>query len=170
MLAISIFKNQRIFWVWQQVTPALRQQLVDFWRDNGALQSSSEAWRRTFEVACVAMDDMGEITGVSSVYCPHGPCAPYWFYRTFIRKDCRDVGLAPRIFACTHAQLALTYRDEVSAPVGMMVVSENPKLETPAGIRISQRAGLQHLGYNEHGQSVWHLLFRPLANRARVGA
>lgn len=164
MLAISDFKDHRIFWVWQQVTPLLRQQLVDFWRENGAIQDPFEAWRRSFEVTCVALNEAQQIIGVSSVYSGHGPGAPYWFYRTFIREDCRDVGLAPRIFACTHEQLALAYRDEVQAPVGMMVVSENPKLETPAGIRISQRAGLQHLGYNEQGQSVWHLLFRPSAN------
>lgn len=161
MLAISAFNDHRIFWAWQQVTPVLRQQLIDFWRDNGAIQDPFEAWRRTFEVACVALNQAGEIVGVSSVYSAYGVGAPYWFYRTFVREDCRDVGLAPRIFACTHQQLALAYGDEAEAPVGMMVVSENPKLETPAGIRISQRAGLLHLGYNELGQSVWHLLFRP---------
>ena len=164
MLAISVFKNHRIFWVWQQVTPALRQQLIDFWDSNGAIQDPFEAWRRTFEVACVALNEAGQVVGISSVYGAYGAGAPYWFYRTFIREDCRDVGLAPRIFACTHEQLALMYSDEAQAPVGMMVVSENPKLETPAGIRVSQRAGLLHLGYNEHGQSVWHLLFRQAAS------
>jgi hypothetical protein len=164
VLAISVFNDHHIFWVWQQVTPMLRQQLVDFWRDNGALQDPFEAWRRTFEVACVALDGAGQVVGVSSVYGAYGPGAPYWFYRTFIRENCRDMGLAPRLFTATREQLALAYGNEPAGPVGMMVISENPKLETPAGIRISQRVGLQHLGYNEQGQSVWHLLFRPLAN------
>lgn len=113
----------------------------------------------------MAVDESGRIAGVSSVYaaCFPGTGAPYWFYRTFIRPDCRDIGLAPRLFACTHEQLALAYGDEPEAPVGMMVISENPKLETPAGIRISQRAGLTHLGYNDLGQSIWHRLFREVA-------
>ncbi len=159
MRVISEFNNHRIVWVWQQVNPDLRQALIRFWQDNAALQDSFDAWRRTFEVACVALDPEGRIVGVSSVYSAQGGGTPYWFYRTFIRQDCRDVGLAPRIFSCTHQQLAQAYADEPQAPVGMMVVSENPKLETPAGLRVSQRAGLAHLGYNEQGQSVWHLLF-----------
>lgn len=165
MLAISEFNHHQIFWVWQQVTPDLRQALIRFWRENTAIQDTFDAWRRTFEVACVALDPQGQIVGVSSVYGAYGSGSPYWFYRTFIRQDCREVGLAPRIFTCTHQQLAQAYAGEADGPVGMMVVSENPKLETPAGIRVSQRAGLSHLGYNEQGQSVWHLLFKPSAQR-----
>lgn len=163
MPAISAFKNHSIHWVREHTTPALRSQLIAFWRENGAIQEAFEAWRRTLEVTCVAFDEAGQIAGISSVYAAifPGSGAPYWFYRTFIRPDCRDIGLAPRLFACTHEQLALAYAEDPLAPVGMMVISENPKLETPAGIRISQRAGLTHLGYTDSGQSIWHRLFEP---------
>jgi hypothetical protein len=160
---ISSFKQHQIVWVWNQTTPSLRSELIAFWRDNGAIPDPFEAWRRTFEVACVVLNAENQIVGVSSVYCAYSVAveASYWFYRTFIREDSRDMGLAPRVFACTYEQLALAYVDEAQAPVGMMVISENPKLETPAGIRVSQRAGLQYLGRNDRGQSVWHRLFQP---------
>ncbi|MGZ7459550.1 hypothetical protein ACXPVS_23185 [Pseudomonas sp. Ma2-10] len=161
MSAIGSFKKHSIVWVWGQITPQLRGELITFWNETGALMDLAEAWRRTFEVASVVMDCDGRLVGVSSVYCSYSPGAGglYWFYRTFIREDSRDVGLAPRLFAHTCEQLALTYAGETLAPVGMMIVVENPKLETAAGIRVIQRAGFQHLGVDESGQSVWHRLF-----------
>lgn len=163
MPVISEFKNRQIHWVWGEISPALRSQLIAFWRDNGAIQDPFEAWRRSFEVACVAFDSSEQIVGVSSVYCAY--CAqaeaPYWFYRTFVHEDSRTGGLAPRIFTCTFEQLKLAYAGENEAPVGLMVVAENPKLETAPGIRIIQRAGLLLLGRTVSGQSVWHRLFNP---------
>jgi hypothetical protein len=160
---ISSFRQHQIAWVWNRTTASQRTELIAFWRDNGAIADPFEAWRRTFEVACVVLNAEDRIVGVSSVYCDYSTAvgAPYWFYRTFIREDSRDVGLAPRVFSCTYEQLALAYVDDAQAPVGMMVISENPKLETAAGIRVSQRAGLQYLGRNDRDQSVWHRLFRP---------
>lgn len=165
MPAISTFKNHRIHWVREHTSTALRSHLIAFWLENGALADPLEAWRRTFEVACVAIDEGGRIAGVSSVHSADfgGNGASYWFYRTFIRPDCRTIGLAPRMFACTHEQLALAYADEPQAPVGMMLIADNPKLESPAGIRLSQRAGLMHLGYTDSGQSIWHRLFNESA-------
>lgn len=161
MPAISTFKRHRIHWVREHTSTALRSHLIAFWHEHGAIEDPSEAWRRTFEVACVAIDDSGRIAGVSWVYSAGSPGAgaSYWFYRTFIRPDCRDFGLLQRLFACTHEQLALAYAGEPLAPVGMMVITENPKLETPAGIRICQRAGLTRLGHSDNGQSIWHRLF-----------
>lgn len=163
MSVISSFKKYQIVWVWNQTTPTLRSELIAFWRDNGAIQDPLEAWRRTFEVACVALNAEGRVVGVSSVYCacPAAGAALYWFYRTFIREDCRDVGLAPCVFAHTYEQLALAYAGEAQAPVGMMIVTENPKLETAAGIRIIQRVGFQRFGTSDSGESVWHRLFLP---------
>jgi hypothetical protein len=159
----SSFKKYQIVWVWNQITPALRNELIAFWRDNGALPDPLEAWRRTFEVACVVLNAEGRVVGVSSVYCarPSAGAALYWFYRTFIREDCRHVGLAPRVFAHTREQLARAYVGEAHAPVGMMIVTENPKLETAAGIRVLQRGGLQRFGLSDSGESVWHRLFLP---------
>ncbi|WP_248746859.1 MULTISPECIES: hypothetical protein [unclassified Pseudomonas] len=160
MSAISLFKNHRIVWVWGQVTAQMRSELIAFWGETGAIPDPAEAWRRTFEVACVVLDPEGRIVGVSSVYCASpGAGALYWFYRTFIREDHREVGLAPRLFTHTYEQLALAYAGDAQAPVGMMIIVENPKLETAAGIRVIQRAGFQHLGIDESGQSVWHRLF-----------
>jgi hypothetical protein len=160
---ISSFKKYQIVWVWNQTTPALRNELIAFWRDNGAIQDPIEAWRRTFEVACVVLNAEGRVVGVSSVYCasPAAGKVLYWFYRTFIQEDCRDVGLAPRVFAHTYEQLALAYAGEARAPAGLMIVTENPKLETAAGVRVIQSVGFQRFGLDSSGQSVWHRLFLP---------
>lgn len=161
MSAIRTFKNDQIHWVWNHSSAQLRDELIAFWSSNKALPASFETWRRTFEVACVVRDSAGQIVGVSSVYAGTlgNTTTPYWFYRTFIREDRRDVGLAPRVFAMTFEQLQQVSAKEPWAPVGVIVITENPKLETPAGVRIIERSGLQRLGLDGNGQSVWHRLF-----------
>lgn len=154
------FKSYQISWVVNQSTPALRASLIQFWLANGAIADPHEAWRRSFEVAGVARDHSGNIVGVSSVYIDRLPSdgLPYWFYRTFIRPDCRIMGLAPRLFQTTYNGLSRLYRAEPYAPSGIIVILENSKLEGVAGSRIIQRCGLERLDLVLQGRSVWRRL------------
>jgi GNAT superfamily N-acetyltransferase len=155
------FHGYRVHWVHGQSSSQLRSQIVAFWREQNALSDAHEAWRRTFEVAGIAVDQDGQIAGVSSVY--SAPCAqlaaPYWFYRTFIRSDCRSNGLAQQLFQFSFAQLERSYAGEAGAPVGVVIVFENPKYESPAGQQILARHGLQPLGRDGAGHSIWQRRF-----------
>lgn len=155
------FNGYRIAGIFGQCTPELRVELIRFWSSNGAIADPYQAWRRSFEVACIARSDIGDIVGVSSSYpdqlIPDGP--PYWFYRTYIRPDCRVMGLAPRLFKMTFDGLEALYAEDPYSPLGMIVVLENPKLEDAAGLRIVKRCGLERLGENARGMSVWRRLF-----------
>lgn len=155
------FHGYRIHWVHGQSSPQLRAQIIAFWREQGALSDPYEAWRRTFEVASVTVDQAGRIAGVSSVYSE--PCAqlgaPYWFYRTFVRPDVRSLGLAERIFHFSVARLAESYAGEPGAPVGVILVIENPGFETAEGQRALQGGGLARLGVDSAGRSVWYRQF-----------
>lgn len=151
----------RLCWTAGQTTPASRAQLIAFWRDNGALSEPFEAWRRTFEVCCIAFNGADQIAAVGSVYSAHYPAlgAPYWFYRTFIRPDSRVNGLAQRMLRHTVAQLTDSFAGEPGAPAGVIIVTENPKFETAAGQRQLQRQGFVRLGADENGRSVWQRRF-----------
>ncbi len=154
---ICEFREFSIYWVFGQLTAEVRAELVKFWLVNDAVRDQREAWRRTFDVACIALNPEGEIVGVSSIYIdrllPAGPT--YWFYRTFIRSDSRVLGLNPLIFNAGFDQLAQMHQAEPASPSGVVVVTENPKLESRGGVRIFQRNGLERLGTDHHGQSVW---------------
>jgi GNAT superfamily N-acetyltransferase len=160
-LNVTEFEGYRLRWTYGHACAARRAQLMAFWQAHGAVTDPYEAWRRTFEVACIAYDSAGQIAGVSSVYSAHYPVlgAPQWFYRSFIHPASRLNGLAQRMVSHTVAQLADAFAGEPGAPVGVIIVTENPKLETPAGQRQLQRLGFVHLGVNETGQSVWQRCF-----------
>jgi hypothetical protein len=154
---ICQFKEFSICWAFGRLTADVRVALVKFWLVNDAVRDPREAWRRTFDVACIALNTQGEIVGVSSIYIDRlAPAeSTYWFYRTFIRSDSRVLGLNQIIFNAGFDQLAEMHRAEPASPSGVVVVTENPKLESRGGVRILQRNGLKRLGTDHHGQSVW---------------
>lgn len=159
---LRTFRGYDIAWLFGAGnTPEMRAALIRFWTDHGALGDPFAAWRRTFEVGAVALDGQGDIAGVSSFYPDILPAdgRPYWFYRTFVRPDSRIVGLAPQLFDCTFTTLAADYGGEPGAPEGVVTIMENPKLDTPAGLRVIRQSGLTLLGTDVHGRSVWRRRF-----------
>ena len=85
--------------VFERVDDALANEICAFWMDNQALTDSQEARRRTAEVVCVARNAASEIVGVNSVYVSglNHPAQPYYFYRIFVRKTDRVLGLSTRM-------------------------------------------------------------------------
>lgn len=158
------FKGFKIFWIFDRLTTEMKADLVKFWLRNGAIMNPEEAWRRTQEVGCLAFNAHDEIVGVSTIY--RHRLQPddldYWFYRTFIRPDSRVLGLSSRIFDTTFNQLAVMSGRLSDAPSGVVVVTENAKLESHGGIARLQRLGLERLGTDQRGQSVWRKPFHPI--------
>lgn len=158
---IGQIKNHQLFWLHGCLTRQLRSQLTQFWLVNRALDNSAEAWRRTFDVACLATDRNDHITGVSSIYVDRlrGDGPTYWFYRAFIRPDSRAFGLAILLLQQTCEGLQRRYADEAGAPVGIVIVTENPKLQLPGCSRWFHKHGFELLAKNERGQNVWRKPF-----------
>jgi hypothetical protein len=151
------FKGYRLCWVHGQTSADTRAQLVAFWRNNGALNEPFEAWRRTFEVCCIAFDSADQIVGVSSVYSAPSPVLEghFWHYRTFVRADSRTQRLGKDISHFSFKQLAETYAGEAGAPLGVITVIESPIFETAEGQQALQRGGLVRVGANATGHSIW---------------
>lgn len=148
-------------WAYGAMTPGIRGALQRFWMENGAIADDSEAWRRSFEVGCIAVDQDFNIVGVSSFFMdrltPSG--AMYWMYRTFVGKAHRRSRIAMDLFSASFDQLAHYYRTEKGAPAGVAAIIENAALELPGSIGHMQNLGLQRLGTDQHGRSVWHRPF-----------
>ena len=134
-----------------------RQELVQFWLRHGAIANLQEALRRTQEIVCLAVDKQNRISGVSTVYIESFGLEkhPYWFYRTFIRPDCRLPGIAVRIFRATLQCLTTEQCEPDRAPRGLVIVTENRRLTRP-GARVMFRAeGLRFLSSTADGMDVW---------------
>ena len=140
-------------------TDVLREQLINFWLKNGAIQDRHEAIRRTSEVICLAFDDESQIAGVSSVYPTRIGQDIYLQYRTYTRKDCRIYGLMNKLYLQTVKYLQAQADQNRIKEKGMLVVTENPKFNTPAGEKLLREGGLEKVGLDQRKLPVWKLDF-----------
>jgi L-amino acid N-acyltransferase YncA len=145
----------QVRWVFGSVTVALRQQLVGFWLQEGALTSAYEAWRRSWEVACVLQaEDSGRIVGVCTVAIhTDDHDRSYGFVRIFIRTGSRVVGLNVRLMERMIEGFTALAR-EPGAPHRLVATIENRKLERRAAQRILARLGFVHVGTAPNGELV----------------
>jgi len=153
--ATDVLQVLQVRWVFGSVTAALRQQLVGFWLQEGALTSADEAWRRSREVACVLQEgDSGRIAGVCTVAVHMDEHErSYGFVRIFIRTGSRAVGLNVRLMERMIEGFTALAR-EPGAPHRLVATIENRKLERRAAQRILARLGFVHVGTAPNGELV----------------
>ncbi|MBK6742084.1 MAG: hypothetical protein IPG66_03565 [Hydrogenophilales bacterium] len=154
-----LYKDYRLRNLHGRNEPATAQAIVRFWLEHGVLPAA-EAHRRVTEVVYAAFDRHGALAGVNTVYTGMRPDdgQTYYFYRTFIRPADRGVFGLPR----TMLRLTLEHlgsRTAPTGPVGLMIVTENPKLMRKSSIAIATRMGLHRLGKDSRGYDVWGLRF-----------
>lgn len=151
------FNEFSLAWTYQAHGPAMRERIVRFWHEQGAIVDPAEAWRRSFEVGCIVFDRHGEIAGVTSIYmdklAASGP--GFWMFRMFIRPDSRYLGLGCLMLNTTASRLQAQFGHEQGSPAGVCAVIENPKLLTRGGMRVMQRLGLRHIGQDHLDRAVW---------------
>ena len=142
-------------WVFGGVTEAMRQQLIAFWLQEGALTNPDEAWQRSWEVACVLQHVENDlIVGVCTVAIrmdDHG--RSYGFVRIFIRPDNRLIGLNVCLMERMIKGFTALAR-EPGAPHRLVATIENRKLERRAAQRILARLGFVHIGTAPNGELV----------------
>jgi hypothetical protein len=145
----------QVRWVFGGVTEAMRQQLIAFWLQEGALTSPDEAWGRSWEAACVLQEKENDhIAGVCTVAIrmdDHG--RSYGFVRIFIRPGSRLIGLN----VCLMERMIegfTTLARESGAPHRLVATIENRKLERRGAQRILARLGFVHVGTAPNGELV----------------
>jgi len=83
-----------IEFVYQQLTDEQKNEIVNFWVDEGALKKE-RANERVDEIALVARGDEGQIIGVSTIvkrkYEPIGKT--FWIFRAFVAEKYRQQGV-----------------------------------------------------------------------------
>jgi predicted GNAT family acetyltransferase len=157
--AVIELRGYRLTAVYGCLTPGDRQAIVRMWIDAGVLPPA-EAQRRVTEVVVTAHDPGGSLAGVNTVYVAETPGAAgrYYFYRTYIRPAHRGVRGVPTAML----ELALTIlrrHPHALAPLGVVIVAENPKLMRASVTRRLRALGFTLLGRDARGCDVWCLKF-----------
>jgi hypothetical protein len=145
----------RVQWVFGNISQPLRQQIVAFWLQQGAMTNPDEAWRRSWEVACILEEvESGNIAGACTVaICLDDQGASYGFVRMFIGRASRLAGLNVRLMKTMIEGFELMAR-EPGAPRHLVATIENPKIQRRAARRILARLGFVHVGTAANGQFV----------------
>jgi GNAT superfamily N-acetyltransferase len=145
----------QVRWVFGNVPDVLRAQIVDFWLRESAVTNPNEAWRRSWEVACVLQEvESQRVEGACTVAIrldDHG--ASYGFVRLYIRSASRRVGLNVRLME-TMIEGFKTMIHEPGAPRHLVATLENRKIERRAAQRSIARLGFVHVGTAATGELV----------------
>ncbi len=153
--AVVALPDLQVRWVFGNVPDALRRQIVEFWLQEGAVTNPHEAWRRSWEVACVLQQaEAGRIEGACTVAIrldDHG--VSYGFVRLYIRPASRRVGLNARLME-TMIDGFKTMMHEPGAPRHLVATLENRKIERRAAQKIIARLGFVHVGTAPTGELV----------------
>jgi hypothetical protein len=148
-------RDFQVQWVFGNISESLRHQIVELWLQEGAVTNPAEAWRRSWEVACVLREaESGNVAGVCTVAIrldDHG--VSYGFVRLFIRRASRLAGLNVRLMETMIEGFQVMVR-EPGAPRHLVATIENRKIERRAAQRILARLGFVHTGTAANGELV----------------
>lgn len=140
-------------WVFGVITDACRRQIVAFWLREGALGSADEAWRRSFEVACLLRDaSNGDIAGVCTVAVhldeQGRSCG---FVRIYIGMAHRHPGFNVRLMRrMIEGFEAMAV--EPGAPQRLLATIENKKIKRRGGLRLLASVGFEPIGRTAQGE------------------
>jgi hypothetical protein len=86
--------------VWKQVTPELKAELVDFWKNHKAIGDPARAAARTEQAICIGRDADGAICAVGTAIIRVLPrlLQPMYYYRLFFAKSVRGQQQMPAFF------------------------------------------------------------------------
>lgn len=147
--------DYRIEYIYQHSRPQQQSDIIDFWERNNALPPDSDAQQRVREVVLVASNGNGEIVGVNTVFTGRftagGPLL--FFYRQFIQPADRVSGMMRVMLGKAWETLRdCSLQDK---PVGVVFVSENPKLMRPGVVALLGRLGWHMTGQTPRQQDIW---------------
>jgi hypothetical protein len=147
MPPLSSFRNFTLYPVGPSLDPAAAAEVVTLWTTKAGLPRQ-EASRRLQELVVLIRDPEGRLIGVSTAQQGrvHEGGEAHCFLRMFFQPESRGVrGLAAHGLGVAFDLLARRHASP-PAPVGVILVTENPKLHSRRIAEAFRRIGWQHLG------------------------
>ncbi|QIL19493.1 hypothetical protein [Thermomonas sp. HDW16] len=140
--------------VWKEMTPDLVEELVDFWRDNKAIEDPAIAKRRAAQVVCIARDENGALCGVGTALIKVLPRLrqPMYYYRQFFAKALRGQH-QELAFYQQCKQVLQGYNQGLKKPesLGLLVEVENSKIAAAYKRAYEPSFDATFIGYSPRG-------------------
>ena len=146
--------------VYRKLTKQLRNEIVVFWLENGALTDIHKAKQRVDQVVFVVRNREDDIVGISTVYStPYGDDGETFLnYRMFLHPNHRVAGMMRAVTKATRCFFNdnQTHRGTTR---GMIICTENRKLMRPGMKRVLLRSEWDYVGKDDRGFDVWMFRF-----------
>ena len=144
--------------VWNNVTPALAEELMAFWRNNKAISDDAVAAKRAMQAVCIARDETDEICGVGTAVIKVLPRLrqPMYYYRQYFAKSMR--GRSQLIPFYQQARQALqAHNASLSKPdsLGVLIETENAKLSSAYNHAFEPSFAATFIGYSPRGTHMY---------------
>ena len=131
------------------------EQVLDFWARNGTADAP-DARERLAEVACVALDDVGQVVGVDAVREETPPLIgrPSFVYRSLLADNANGKGLSSRMFNTAFEALEAEFEPTRPGPIGIcLLVSDRDEIERRPDVHWPEE-GLTYAGHADDGSQV----------------
>ena len=140
--------------VWKQVTPEIRDELVEFWTRHKAIGDEASQAARADQAVCVGRTDDGAIWGVGTAVLRVLPRLrqPMYFYRQFFAPEHRGQKQTVPFFNQVKAVLQ-AHNQSLPQPesLGVLVELENQMLSQRYTEAHGRESGTIFIGYSPRG-------------------
>ncbi|MEO6228374.1 MAG: hypothetical protein ABIO61_11045 [Thermomonas sp.] len=144
--------------VWKNITPALGEELMTFWRSNRAILDDASAATRATQAVCIARDEAGAICGVGTAVIKVLPRLrqPMYFYRQFFAKSLRGRSQLIPFYQQARALLqGYNASLETSESLGVLIETENAKLSSAYNHAYEPAFAATFIGYSPRGTHMY---------------
>ena len=141
--------------VWEDKTPEIKNEIIEFWMKHNALPTREMAMERVQQVFCIGRDGAtGQIAGLGTVYEKYNPQLEnsFYYYRSFVAPDHRRSLLATNLVLHTRDFFEAAFvKKELTKCIGMFVEVENEYLQKHRNQAVWPYSGFVYIGKNAKG-------------------
>lgn len=165
--------------VWKQMTPELKQELLEFWKNNKAFGNEEQAALRADQAVCISRDKDGAINGVATAVVRVLPRLrqPMYYYRHFFADSMRGQK-ATQPFVIDAKKILQKYNASLDKPeaLGLLVELESKTLTDNYQRCHEPKSDFTFIGYSPRGLRLHvsyftdAVLLPPLPLRRQISA
>ncbi|MCH7685629.1 MAG: hypothetical protein IH899_02935 [Planctomycetes bacterium] len=138
-------------------TPELKEQIIQLWRESGAMESREQAQKRVEQVIFLVRDEDDRIVAVSTVFRLSNRQLGnrFYYFRCFISEAHRRSHLATNLIIAARDLLNQRFvNGEDTSAIGMLVSVENEILKKNRNHAIWPHSKFVYIGQNERGDHM----------------
>ncbi len=142
--------------IWENKTPQVKEEIIDFWISEEAL-TEQLAHERVNQVLLVARNVDNSIIGINSVYRQHNKQLDndFYYYRTFIAQRARGSQIVVEMLLETRDYFEIRYIDKrETEAIGILLEVENDDLKMRLNQAIWPGSNFVYIGKNKRGDHV----------------